>query len=79
MSKTGSQALVTLLRSNGVEDIIREPVELSGEDLALVAGGLLSLDIDIGELNLGIGQLNVLSTAFDNTNIGIGENNGLVG
>ena len=78
MSKTGSQALVTLLRSNGVEDIIREPVELSGEDLALVAGGL-SLDIDIGELNLGIGQVNVLSTAFNNTNIGIGENNGLVG
>ena len=80
MSKTGSQALVTLLRSNGVEDIIREPVELSGEDLALVAGGRgLSLDIDIVELNIGIGQLNVLSTASDNTNIGIGENNGAVG
>lgn len=78
MSKTGSQALVTLLRSNGVEDIIREPVELSGEDLALVAGGL-SLDIDIGELNIGIGQLNIDSTANLNTNIGIGENNGLVG
>jgi hypothetical protein len=78
VSKTGSQALVTLLRSNGVEDIIREPVELSGEDLALVAGGL-SLDIDIGELNIGIGQLNIDSTANLNTNIGIGENNGLVG
>jgi hypothetical protein len=78
VSKTGSQALVTLLRSNGVEDIIREPVELSGEDLALVAGGL-SLDIDIGELNIGIGQLNIGSTANLNTNIGIGENNGLVG
>jgi hypothetical protein len=62
-----------------VEDIIREPVELSDEDLALVAGGQLSLDIDIGELNIGVGQVNVRSTAFNNTNIGVGENNGFIG
>jgi hypothetical protein len=59
-------------------DIIREPVELSDEDLALVAGGY-SLDIDIGELNIGVGQVNVNSVAYLNTNIGIGENNGSVG
>jgi len=61
------------------KDIIREPVELSDEDFALVAGGSLDLDIDIGELNIGIGQLNIGSAAVGNTNIGIGENNGLVG
>jgi hypothetical protein len=64
-----------------MEDIIREirePVELSDEDLALVAGGL-TLNLDIVELNIGIGQVNVLSSANFNTNIGIGENNGDVG
>jgi hypothetical protein len=60
-----------------MQDIIREPVELSDQELALVAGGLV-LDIDVVELNIGIGQVNVLSSANNNTNIGIGENNGLV-
>jgi hypothetical protein len=60
-----------------MEDIIRQPVELIDEDLDLVAGGG-RFDFDIGEVNIGVGQVNVGSVAFLNTNLGVGENNGII-
>jgi hypothetical protein len=59
-----------------VEDIVREPVELIDHDLDEVAGG--SGVIAIGELNVGIGLLNLLNGSVANvanTSIGMGVNN----
>ena len=51
-----------------MEDILRE---LTDQELGEVAGGDVNV-VDIDARNVGVGQLNVDSTAFRNLNIGIG-------
>jgi len=50
------------------KDILRE---LTDQELGEVAGGNVNV-VDIDARNVGVGQLNVDSTAFRNLNIGIG-------
>jgi hypothetical protein len=59
-----------------VEDILRDPVELSEQDLDEVAGGSRSTrnNVDLHAKNIGVGQLNNGgSFALANINVGIGE------